>query len=143
MRRQRTPETPVCYAIHLLPSLATPSLRRARERRQQQEALAATKTLGEGGDETDDVMAWVGKSRTLEQKRAEEARRKAEEAKKKSQAAEEESDDEEAGLGAGGTTAADLAGAKVRHTAEELAEGETMILTLEVGAGHWVLGAGL
>lgn len=37
---------------------------RARERRRQQEKLAATKTLGEADEDVDDVMAWVGKSRT-------------------------------------------------------------------------------
>lgn len=37
--------------------------RRARERRLQQEALAATKKLGEAEPDVDDVMAWVGKSR--------------------------------------------------------------------------------
>lgn len=39
-------------------------------------------------------------------------------------------EEDEEGL-PGGLSAADLAGAKVRHTAEELEEGETMILTLE------------
>ena len=36
----------------------------ARERRRQQEALTATRTLGEADEDVDDVMAWVNKNRT-------------------------------------------------------------------------------
>eukprot|EP00887_Chlorella_sp_A99_P003910 scaffold11.g3910.t1 len=100
----------------------------ARERRKQQDALAATRKLGEASKDVDDVMAWVSKSRTLEQQRAAEAKKKAAAPQMREQESEGEEDEE--GL-PGGLNAADLAGAKVRHTAEELEEGETMILTLE------------
>ena len=39
---------------------------RARERRQAQEALDKQRTLGEGGEDVDDLGAWVERNRKLE-----------------------------------------------------------------------------
>ncbi|PRW60335.1 SART-1 family DOT2 [Chlorella sorokiniana] len=104
-------------------------VKQARERRQKQEELDRVKKLGESGGDVDDVMAWVNKSRQGEAQRkaeaAERQRRAAEERRRKEEEEEEDEYDEDM------PTAAELAGAKVKHSAEELGEGETMILTLE------------
>jgi len=93
-------------------------VRQAKERRHQQEILSKTKTLGEADAEVDDVMAWVNKSRTLNESQQ---RQKKRQPKAKVAAASVAADDE------GG----DLAGAKVKHNLEDLEEGDEMILTLE------------
>ncbi|GAB4814564.1 hypothetical protein N2152v2_001610 [Parachlorella kessleri] len=109
----------------------------ARERRRQQEALTATRTLGEADEEVDDVMAWVNKNRTLTAAQQEEKRRREAEqqaASRRRDQKDEDDDDEDDEYGGrypGGHSAAELAGVKVKHTAEELEAGETMILTLE------------
>ena len=56
----------------------------AKERRLMESRNRSTKQLGEGGDEgDDDLMAWVKKSRKIEEKRKKEERRKAEELARK------------------------------------------------------------
>ena len=91
-------------------------------------------------------MAWVSKSRVTEAQRKAEAaaaRRTQAAAAVRAAQADSEDDDEDEGM----PSAAELAGAKVKHTAEELGEGETMILTLgELAGPGWgcfgVLGGG-
>lgn len=106
-------------------------IKQARERRIQQEKLAATKTLGEEDPDVDDVMAWVNKSRTLTKeeqakKTRAQAKRKAER-QKRAAASDDDVDDDDDGDGQGG----DLAGMKVAHAVEELDVGESVVLTLE------------
>lgn len=43
---------------------------RSKEKRQQEEKLRSVRGLGEAGDEGDDLMAWVDRSRRLEEERA-------------------------------------------------------------------------
>lgn len=118
-----------CLPAHSVLFAATPP-RRSRERRQQQEALDRQKKLGEAGEDVDDVMAWVKRSRAAEERKradaAAERRRRAEELRRQAEAEDEEDEEDEEGM----PSAAELAGAKVKHTADELDEGETMILTL-------------
>ncbi|KAL4429830.1 hypothetical protein ABPG77_010947 [Micractinium sp. CCAP 211/92] len=108
-------------------------IKQARERRQKQEELDRTKKLGDGGDDVDDVLAWVSRSRQSQQKKAAEAdaaKRRAADvaaARRRGRGSDAEDEDEDLDM----PSAAELAGAKVKHTADELAEGETMILTLE------------
>ena len=96
--------------------------RSARQRRQQQDKLRAVKTLGEADDDDGDMMAWVAKSRTLEEKAKAEARAKAAELERK--LAEQEAEEQEA-------DPASLAGLKVKGAVEDLMEGESLVMTLE------------
>ena len=91
-----------------------------------QEGLDRTKKLGASGADVDDVLTWVSKSRQTEQARQAEAaqRRRAAAQKAAARNSDDSEDDDDM------PTTAELAGAKVKHTADELAEGETMILTL-------------
>ncbi|CAL8462106.1 g1637 [Coccomyxa elongata] len=103
-----------------------------REKRLEQEQLRKVKTLGAASEDVDDLGAWVTKSRALEEKAKAEARAKA---LKQARMLEEQDDeledsDEEGGAGAPLRSAKELAGMKVKHNAEELNEGETVILTL-------------
>ena len=92
-----------------------------------QDGLNRTKKLGATGDDVDDVLTWVSKSRQTEQARQAEAAQRRRAAAQKAAARNSDSEDEE---DEDMPTAAELAGAKAKHTADELAEGETMILTL-------------
>ncbi|KAI3429836.1 hypothetical protein D9Q98_010149 [Chlorella vulgaris] len=108
-------------------------VKQTRERRQQQEALDREKKLSAAGADVDDVMAWVSKSRLTEAQRktdATAARRKTAQDARQRAAREEEAEDEEE-EDEEMPSAAELAGAKVKHNAEDLEDGETMILTLE------------
>lgn len=69
------------------------------------------------------MMAWVAKSRTLEEKAKAEARAKAAELERKL-AEQEAEEQEEAGP-------ASLAGLKVKGAVEDLMEGESLVMTLE------------
>ena len=78
----------------------------------------------------------MNKSRTIEAKRREAERAKAEALARKlaeqDDDAEEESEDEDGGGGGDAAySSKELAGLKVRHGADEVNEGETMILTLK------------
>lgn len=98
----------------------------ARQRRKQQEKLRSVKTLGEaeGDEEDEDLMAWVAKSRVLEEKAKAEARAKALELERK--LVEQEEEEEEDGAGA------PLAvGVKAKGAVDEIMEGETVVMTLE------------
>lgn len=66
-------------------------------------------------------MAWVAKSRTLEDKAKAEARAKAAELERK--LAEQEAEDQETGPS--------LEGLKVKGQVEDLMEGESLVMTLE------------
>ena len=89
----------------------------------------ATKQLGEAADaDDDDMMAWVNKSRKIEEKRRKEERKKAEELARKLAEQDDEAEESEGDEIYGGK---DLAGMRVRHGLEDVAEGETMILTLK------------
>jgi U4/U6.U5 tri-snRNP-associated protein 1 len=122
----------------------------AKERRLMESRNRGTKQLGEADDADDDLSAWVQKSRVIEDKRKKEEKRKAEELARKlaeqdEDAEEDESDDDGdmfggggnkrksggGGGGGGGYSSKELAGLKVRHGADEVMEGETMILTLK------------
>ncbi len=106
-----------------------PHTHSARQRRMQQEKLRSTKTLGEadGYEEEEDLMAWVAKSRVLEDKAKAEARAKALELERSLAEQEEEQDGEDGD--AGGVPLA--AGMKVKGAVEEIMEGETLVMTLE------------
>ena len=99
----------------------------ARERRAATEALRAQGTLGDASADVDDAWAWVNKSRTLNSKQAQAAAA--------SVSARYDEQDEAAtktGGGRGEYTGADLAGMRVHALgAEDLAEGETLVLTLK------------
>ena len=103
----------------------------AKETRMMNARNASTKQLGE--DEGDDLTSWISKSRTEEKKRLEEQKRKALELAKK--LAEQDEDDEESEgdeniFKSDAYTSKELAGLTVRHGADDVGEGETMILTL-------------
>lgn len=86
------------------------------------------KTLGEAGEDVDDLAGWVARSRAAELKQKEAEKAKAAKLAKQldeQDGVDEDEDDEEAV-----ENAKELAGMKVKHSAEELNEGETMILTL-------------
>lgn len=105
----------------------------AKEKRLMEQRNRTTKQLGEE-DGGDDLLDWVNKSRTEEKKRLTDEKRKAEELAKKL-AEQDESDDEDDDEGKNKNnnayTSAELAGLTVRHGAEDVNEGETMILTLK------------
>lgn len=103
---------------------AAERVRSAHERRKQREFLTGTRTLGEAEDADGDLMSWVEKSRKLQEAEAARAARAAAEADEQGRRSDDDADDAE------GLHAAALAGAKVRHDYSELAEGETVILTL-------------
>ena len=118
----------------------------AKERRLMEARDRSTKQLGEADEGDDDLAAWVNKSREDEKRRRAEERRKAEELARKLAEQDddaEDSDEDDGDMfsggggskrardGAGGYTSKDLAGLKVRHDADEVMEGETMILTLK------------
>lgn len=95
----------------------------AKERREQEEQLAKVKSLGvKDNDEDDDIVAWVQRSRALEEAKREEERIQAELEQHLEENEEEDDDDK--------YTAKDLAGLKVKHDYNEIGEGETVILTL-------------
>ena len=113
----------------------------AKEKRQMEARNRATAQLGEADDAEDDLSAWVTKSRDIELKEKLEAKRKAEELARK--LAEQDDDfedsesDDDASLTRGKKSLGDLytsdalAGLRVRHGADEVAEGETVVLTLK------------
>jgi len=113
----------------------------AKEKRQMEARNRATAQLGEADDAEDDLSAWVTKSRDIELKKKLEAKRKAEELARK--LAEQDDDfedsesDDDASLTRGKKSLGDLytsdalAGLRVRHGADEVAEGETVVLTLK------------
>ena len=118
----------------------------AKERRLMEARDRSTKQLGEADEGDDDLTAWVNKSRDDEKRRRAEERRKAEELARKLAEQDDDAEDPDeddgdmfsggggskrARDGAGGYTSKDLAGLKVRHDADEVMEGETMILTLK------------
>jgi len=100
----------------------------AREKRLMEEGLRKVITLGAAEPEVDDISAWVNKSREAEAE-AKRAAERAAAAKLSSMYDEEDdvSEDEEAGEA---RHAADLAGMRVKHSADDLGAGETVILTL-------------
>ncbi|GFR52264.1 hypothetical protein Agub_g14798, partial [Astrephomene gubernaculifera] len=107
----------------------------AREKRVMEAKLRSVKTLGAADDDEDDMAAWVEKNRRLEQQRREEAAQKAAAAaaaaaaKNKRKQRDSDDDDDEDG-GGGGYRASELEGLKVRHDLADVAEGETVIVTL-------------
>ena len=113
----------------------------AKEKRQMEARNRATAQLGEADDADDDLSAWVNKSRDIELKKKLEEKRKAEELARK--LAEQDDDfedsesDDDASLTRGKKSLGDLytsdalAGLRVRHGADEVAEGETVVLTLK------------
>jgi len=108
----------------------------SREARRQEQQLRSVKTLGEASrDDSDDLAAWVGKSRALEDRRKAADRAKAEALMRKFQEEDEGADDDEEEEERGGAenvySGKDLAGMSVKHSASALQEGETMVLTLE------------
>mmetsp|Transcript_4725 Transcript_4725/g.12198 ORF Transcript_4725/g.12198 Transcript_4725/m.12198 type:complete len:817 (+) Transcript_4725:159-2609(+) len=100
----------------------------ARDKRRLNASYKATKTLGEADAEGDDLAAWVKKNRVLEEKRRKKER---EAAARMARQLEEQDEDAEDSDEEGPYNAKALAGMKVKHTAEELDAGSTMILTLE------------
>ena len=112
----------------------------AKERRQMDARNRATAQLGEADDAEDDLSAWVSKSRDIELKEKLEAKRKAEELARKLAEQDDDFEDSESdddgetrpkkSLGDMYTYEA-LAGLRVRHGADEVAEGETVVLTLK------------
>ena len=97
----------------------------ARERRAATEALRAQGTLGDASADVDDAWAWVNKSRT--QKHAAAAAAVAVSARY-----DEQDEAATAAPGRGEYTGADLAGMRVHALgADDLEEGETMVLTLK------------
>jgi len=101
----------------------------AKERRRQERTLKRTKALGEADPEADDVAAWVLKSRKEEEKRKAKEREAALRTARRLE--EQDEDAEESDEDDGPYNAKSLAGMKVKHSADELDTGETMILTLE------------
>ncbi|KAL3145439.1 hypothetical protein ABBQ38_001683 [Trebouxia sp. C0009 RCD-2024] len=97
-------------------------VQKKREKRKMEESLRKVKTLGQADKEVDDLAKWVTKSRTREEEDKELAREEALNAQRR-QAEQDEQEDEEKELQG-------LKGLKVKHSANELLEGETMILTL-------------
>eukprot|EP00199_Chlamydomonas_sp_CCMP681_P001557 CAMPEP_0119111530 /NCGR_PEP_ID=MMETSP1180-20130426/36013_1 /TAXON_ID=3052 ORGANISM="Chlamydomonas cf sp, Strain CCMP681" /NCGR_SAMPLE_ID=MMETSP1180 /ASSEMBLY_ACC=CAM_ASM_000741 /LENGTH=830 /DNA_ID=CAMNT_0007098531 /DNA_START=73 /DNA_END=2565 /DNA_ORIENTATION=+ len=105
-----------------------------KKRQVAQDGFLAVKGLGDAGKD-DDMQNWVERQRVSDvARKAEEAAARrtaaATAAKKRAAAAAAagaDSDDEGAH---GGYTAADLAGLKVKHSADDLGEGESMVLTL-------------
>lgn len=80
------------------PLPAPPLPRRARERRQKQEELDRMRKLGDAGEDVDDVMTWVSRSRQSQQKKAAEAeaaKRRAAEAAARRRDSDQEDDDED------------------------------------------------
>lgn len=97
-------------------------VQKKKEKRKLDESLRKVKTLGQADEDIDDLAKWVTTSRTRGEEEKELAREEALAAVRR-QAEEDGEDDEEAQLRG-------LKGLKVKHTADELQEGETMILTL-------------
>ena len=112
----------------------------AKEKRQMEARNRSTAQLGEADDTEDDLSAWVNKSRDIELKKKLEAKRKAEELARKLAEQDDDFEDSESDddaearekkrLGELYTSDA-LAGLRVRHGADEVAEGETVVLTLK------------
>lgn len=115
---------------------------RARAKREAERVNARTKKLGDGDDEEGegDVGAWLAKSKgkmaskAQEMERAKAAKMAAMFAERDEDAEEaSEDEDEEEGKKRGSTayTSKDLRGLKVRHTADEINEGQEVVLTLK------------
>lgn len=115
------------------PSLLTPVLScmwrtsacSAREKRRREAELRSTKLLSDASPDVDDVASWINKIKPGQPPAAAAASNDAtagKPAKRQRQAA--------ADGDANGHTAADLAGVAVKHDLGELAEGETVVLTL-------------
>ncbi len=111
-----------------------PCCRSARERRRQEASLKRVRTLGEADEEVDDVAAWVSKNRTVTQQQQQQRRQEGADApasavkhhgKRRAGSPPAENDGD-----GDGASAAELAGLRVRHNADELEAGETVILTL-------------
>lgn len=95
------------------PRVIRDRLQDAKRRRRVKEALEGVKGLGEASSEEEDLEDWVAKSRKIEGDNKE-----------------EETKEEEEMEVDGELDVQDLAGLKVRHGADEIQGGETMILTL-------------
>lgn len=115
---------------------------RARAKREAERVNARTKKLGDGDDDEGegDVGAWLAKSKgkmaskAQEMERAKAAKMAAMFAQRDEDAEEaSEDEDEEEGKKRGSTayTSKDLRGLKVRHTADEINEGQEVVLTLK------------
>ncbi|KAI8475940.1 MAG: SART-1 protein [Monoraphidium minutum] len=100
-------------------------LAEARDKRRREAELHNTRGLGETGGDADDVASWVVKMRTArEEPPAKRQQREGDRGKRRARGGGGGDDEgEEGGVD-------ELAGARVRHDADELAEGETMVLTL-------------
>lgn len=102
-------------------------IKRSQEQRKIQKAYDETKGLGDSDD--DDVggaAAWVNKSRKIEQKKKAEAARQAALTASRFDEQDDIDEDEEDEY-----SAKDLKGLKVRHKADELLDGQTVVLTLK------------
>lgn len=99
---------------------------RAKEKRLMEEGLRKVKGLGSTDPDADDISSWVAKSREDEMETKRVAERAA--AAKLSTMYDEEDDlsDEEQGT----ADVAHMAGMRVKHSADDLGAGETVILTL-------------
>lgn len=102
---------------------------RARDKRLMEEGLRKVKTLGSSDPDADDISLWVSKSREVEAETRRAAERAA--AAKLSTMYDEEDDvSDDDGNNGDAAAAAHMAGMRVRHSANELEAGETVILTL-------------
>ena len=124
-------------------------IQKAKEERELKKKLASIKTLGDSSDEEGDgpkdgdgkkdkggggaAKDWVAKSRANEVKKKEKARLEAELKRRQLEAMDDDAEDSDSDddKKAGGYTAAQLKGLKVKHQAHELMDGETVVLTLE------------
>ncbi|WIA22095.1 hypothetical protein OEZ85_004437 [Tetradesmus obliquus] len=102
-----------------------------REKRRREAELRKTKTLGEASADVDDVASWISKIKPGQAATADAAAAAAAAGGKPAKRARR--GDAKAAAAAGDEaehTAADLAGVSVKHNLGDLAEGETVVLTL-------------
>lgn len=100
-------------------------LTEAREKRRREQELHQTRGLGEA-DGDDDVASWVHTMRKTQQPGTRQREEGGEGTKRRRSEGRAHEGEEEQDAGG----AAEVAGARVRHGADELAEGETLVLTL-------------
>ena len=114
---------------------------RARAKREAERVNARTKKLGDDDDDDDgNVGAWLAKSKGKMASKAQEMERAkaakmaamfAERDEDAEEASDEDEEEEKKKRGSTSYTSKDLRGLKVRHTADEINEGQEVVLTLK------------
>ncbi|KAK9862047.1 hypothetical protein WJX84_001233 [Apatococcus fuscideae] len=100
-------------------------LEKQKERRRHRDLLQSTKALGEEEEGGDDVAGWVERSRLQLEAEKQAALNKTADARRPARRQGSDGDSEDEAMGIEGIT-----GMRIRHKAEDLADGDAVIMTL-------------